>query len=220
MVPSRAPHADSAACDRPPELEDRLQQFSAVAKKAVQHVDAIRRDRGMLQDVCMLGVEVGARELNGCLAVLQLNCEEICDFVFAEATSGMAVLDHMRAAVGCVTQLLTVYISMTNIFCTVLEKKSSSSSHQDRHMQICRVFSIEIDKFVLWISYGLQFLSDIHQFIQVLSFPADSDVLLGSDFYFSAVQSIYIALGDLSRYKEIHSPERTSPNFSFAITSP
>lgn len=216
MASAPARHLDSAACDRPPELEDRLREFWAVEKKAAQHVEAVRRDRGMLQDVCLLGVEVGARELNGCLVVLQLSCEEICDFVADEASSGEAVLDHTRAAVDCVTRLLAVYKSVADIFCAVLEKKSSSSSHQDRRVQICRVFSTEVDGIVLWIGCQLQFLSDLHQpvrvWCQVEVAPADCD------FYFSAAQAIYIALGDLSRYKEMHSPDQTPPDFRYALS--
>lgn len=221
---SDAPHSSSSIW--PEEMESRLCQYLSVQRKAATHITAIRKDRHLLQDLCCLGVEVGSNELNGFLAVLCLLVEEVCEYYCSSVSSNSDVPEsplqvvreaQLHTILDYILQLWTLKKEINDIFCGILEKKTSSIAAEDRRERICFIFVKEIEMLAAWLGFQLQFLSSIHQLVEPWRAKPTETSKVVFDRYLSLIQTLYLGLGDLIRYKEIYAPRsKPSPDFQFA----
>lgn len=213
------------------ETARRIEQFSAAEKKAATTISSMRKDRALLQDLCTLGVEVGARELNDLMAVLNLLNEEISDsfllLLKSEKIADESNTMHRQGAqlhsvAACILGLWNLYKSIIGIFTAMLEKSKPSSINSDRHAQTRAIFGREIETIAGWIGLQLNFFASLHESVSYLrqhDVNSDSADQGSSDFgfYLMTLQSLYLGLGDLSRYKEIYAVDsKKQLDFRFA----
>jgi hypothetical protein len=100
-------------------LEDK---FKALEKKGFGIVEVIRRDKGKLQDLCLLGSAMGAHELRSCVQSMQ----EISVEAFQLATRMDAAPEMVMDYFTYMERIWAVLKAVLELFCALLDKSISS----------------------------------------------------------------------------------------------
>ena len=109
--------------EHPSERKTLENKFKALEKKGFGIIEAIKKDKGKLQDLCLLGTAVGASDLSSCVHSLQEISAEALQLAIRIDSSPEMILDYFTYA----ERIWLVIKAILELFCALLDKSISSA---------------------------------------------------------------------------------------------